>query len=199
MPHVSQGKNNMKLLSCRHVADIDAAYLVSHIQWLQCLSRQSAYRYLHSPDSATRCHRPSCGRGTYHLAGCSCPTWTREARSCSAPGSRLPSTFHCQRESGLYNNGAPTYTYTAVYLMYLPTVQLLRPSSPTHPSRHHRDIPIGLTTSTGGSPSAANIRTNPQLPPKCLLTSGGHSVYPDSARFLSTGSSPRNASTRGRC
>lgn len=51
MPHVSQGKNNMKLLSCRHVADIDAAYLVSHIQWLQFLSRQSAYRYLHSPDS----------------------------------------------------------------------------------------------------------------------------------------------------
>lgn len=61
MPHVSQGKNNMKLLSCRHVADIDAAYLVSHIQWLQCLSRQSAY-LLRSPDSATRCHRPSCGR-----------------------------------------------------------------------------------------------------------------------------------------
>lgn len=60
MPHVSQGKNNMKLLSCRHVADIDAAYLVSHIQWLQCLSRQSVY--LRSPDSATRCHRPSCGR-----------------------------------------------------------------------------------------------------------------------------------------
>lgn len=50
MPHVSQGKNNMKLLSCRHVADIDAAYLVSHIQWLQCLSRQSAYgTYLKVP------------------------------------------------------------------------------------------------------------------------------------------------------
>lgn len=137
--------------------------------------------------------------GTYHLAGCSCPNWTREARSCSAPGSRLPSTFHCQRESGLYNDGAPTYTHTAVYRMYLPTVQLLRPSSPTHPSRRHRDIPIGLTTSTGGSPSAANIRTNPHLPPKCLLTSGGHSVHTDSARFLSTGSSPRNASTRGHC
>lgn len=118
--------------------------------------------------------------GTYHLAGCSCPAWTREARSCSAPGSRLPSTFHCQRESGLYNDGAPTYTHTAVYLPYVPTyltVQLLRPPSPTHPSRRHRDIPIGLTTSTGGSPSAANIRTNPQLPLKCLLTSGGHRVY----------------------
>lgn len=83
--------------------------------------------------------------------------------------------------------------------MYLPTVQLLRPSSPTHPSRRHRYITIGLTTSTGGSPSAANIRVNPHSPPKCLLTSGGHSVHTDSARFLSTGSSPRNASTRGHC
>lgn len=200
MPHVSQGKNNMKLLSCRHVADIDAAYLVSHIQWLQCLSRQSAYLiFTYAVQTAQHAAIVHHVEGTYHLAGCSCPNWTREARSCSAPGSRLPSTFHCQRESGLYNDGAPTYTYTAVYRMYLPTVQLLRPSSPTHPSRRHRDIPIGLTTSTGGSPSAANIRTNPHLPPKCLLTSGGHSVHTDSAQFLSTGSSPRNASTRGHC
>lgn len=102
MRHVSQRKNNMKLLSCRHVADIDAAYLVSHFHCLQCLSRQSILPTADSP------HHPSCGR--YHLAGCSCPTWTREARSCSAPGSRLP----CQRESGLYNDGAPTYTHTAV-------------------------------------------------------------------------------------
>lgn len=70
-----------------------------------------------------------------------------------------------------------TLTPRCTLCRYLGTVQLLRPSSPTHPSRRHRDIPIGLTTSTGGSPSAANICTNPHLPPKCLLTSGGHGVY----------------------
>lgn len=92
MPHVSQGKNNMKLLSCRHVADIDAAYLVSHIQWLQCLSRQSASATctVQRAQHAAIVHHVE---GTYHLAGCSCPNWTREARSCSAPGSRLPSTL----------------------------------------------------------------------------------------------------------